>query len=363
MKLKIAGGCGEHGRNCFLVENGDETFLVDCGIMAGSDDPYPRLTSQEIRRVKYVFPTHSHADHTGALPWLYENGFSGWTVASALTLEQLPFPVANVVPLESLCAGNSGQIGGIKLEYGREGHCAGSVWYHFHTAGSSALFSGDYTEHSVVYFCDNIRGRSAEFAVLDCAYGNDERNFSQCCDETISAVRQLKKQYDTLFFPVPKYGRGIELLKLLRENFPEHLCCGDEHFIEQLRSIPDDRYWYKSANFTAFEYKPDCRCDILFLSDPQLRSEMSQQAARRVICDGGCGVMTGTVERGSFSENLIRTGRMKLVRYPVHQNYKEYILLAERNDFRRVIPYHSADHRSETFLASHKKSITDPTEG
>ena len=22
MKLKIAGGCGEHGRNCSLVENG-----------------------------------------------------------------------------------------------------------------------------------------------------------------------------------------------------------------------------------------------------------------------------------------------------------------------------------------------------
>lgn len=188
--------------------------------MAGSDDPFPRLTTKVIRRVKNVFLTHSHADHTGALPRLYENGFSGWTVASACTLEQLPFPVRNAVPLESLCLRNHGEIGEIKLEYGRAGHCAGSVWYHFHVADRSALFSGDYTENSPVYCCDNIRGRSAEFAVLDCAYGGDERNFSQCCDEIISTVRQLKKQRDTLFFPVPKYGRVIELLKLLRESFP-----------------------------------------------------------------------------------------------------------------------------------------------
>lgn len=351
MKLKIAGGCGEHGRNCFLVENGENTFLVDCGLMAGSDDPFPRLTPEEIRRVKYVFLTHSHADHTGALPWLYENGFSGWTVASACTLKQLPFDIRNTIPLESLCAGNSGEIGGIRLDFGRAGHCVGSVWYHFHAAGSSALFSVDYTENSPVYCCDNIRGRSAGFAVIDCAYGNDERTFSQCCDEIITAVCQLKKQYETLFFPVPKYGRGIELLKLLREIFPEYVCCGDEHFFEQLHRIPDEHYWYKSANYTAFEYEPDRRCDILFLSDPQLRSENARVAAQRVIWDGGCGIMTGTVELGSFSEKLIRAGKMKLVRYPVHQNYKELKLLAERNDFHRVIPYHSAEFSSNDFLA------------
>lgn len=54
MELKIAGGCGEHGRNFFLVDNGDNAFQVDCGITAGSDDPYPRLSSKEIRRVKYA---------------------------------------------------------------------------------------------------------------------------------------------------------------------------------------------------------------------------------------------------------------------------------------------------------------------
>lgn len=342
MELKIAGGCGEHGRNCFLVDSGETAFLVDCGIMAGSDKPFPRLSEDEIRRVKHVFLTHSHADHTGALPWLFENGFCGSIIASACTLEQLPFTPKNAISLEQICPKNTGKLDGIEIEYGRAGHCAGSVWYHFRAGENSALFSGDYTENSAVYFCDKIRGRSADFAVLDCAYGNDERNFKQCCDEIISAVCELKKRYRTLFFPVPKYGRGTDLLKLLRENFPEYICCGDKHFLEQLRAARENPYWYKITDLSAFEYNPS-RCDILFLSDVQLRSERSREIVRRLTEDGGFGVMTGTVESGSFSETLIQSGKMKLVRYPVHQNYREFKQLSESNDFKRVIPYHSAE--------------------
>lgn len=341
MKLKIAGGCGEHGRNCFLIDAEGTAFLVDCGIMAGSDNPFPRLTAEEIRRVKYVFLTHSHADHTGALPWLYKNGFCGLIIASRCTLEQLPFTVTNAISLEQICPKNAGKLHDIEIEYGRAGHCAGSVWYHFHVGENSALFSGDYTENSAVYFCDKIRGKSAEFAVLDCAYGNDERSFGQCCDEIISSVQELKKRYSTLFFPVPKYGRGTDLLKLLQQNFPDYICCGDNHFLEQLQAAQDNRYWYKDSTFLMYDYNTKQHCDIVFISDPQLRFERSREIARRFISNGGFGVMTGTVESGSFSETLIQNGLMKLVRYPVHQNYKEFKHLAELNSFRRVIPYHT----------------------
>ncbi len=34
MKLMIAGGVGEHGRNCFLVQGETIRFLTDCGKMA-----------------------------------------------------------------------------------------------------------------------------------------------------------------------------------------------------------------------------------------------------------------------------------------------------------------------------------------
>lgn len=89
MRVKFAGGVGEHGRSCFLVEGETLSFLVDCGLMAGAGQPYPDLTPDEIQTLSFLFLTHSHTDHTGALPWLEEQGFSGTVFASRETLSQL----------------------------------------------------------------------------------------------------------------------------------------------------------------------------------------------------------------------------------------------------------------------------------
>ena len=64
MELFIAGGCGEHGRNCFYVEQNSAAFLVDCGLLAGAEDDLPRLNAEQIQKLRAVFLTHSHADHT-----------------------------------------------------------------------------------------------------------------------------------------------------------------------------------------------------------------------------------------------------------------------------------------------------------
>lgn len=219
MKLTIAGGCGEHGRNCFHVEGACTAFLVDCGIMAGeANGGYPRLTQEQIRRLKCVFLTHSHADHTGALPWLRSLGYTGPVVASRHTLEQLPFHVEAGLPLEEICPHGEGIFGGIRIQWGRSGHCVGIVWYRLSTEGRTILFSGDYTEHTQAYTFEPIRRQTADIAVLDCAYGQDSSEYEDSCKTLISRVEQLLGTYGLLVFPVPKYGRGLELLRLFRAS-------------------------------------------------------------------------------------------------------------------------------------------------
>ena len=53
--------------------------------------------------------------------------------------------------------------------------------------------------------------------------------------------------------------------------------------------------------------------------------------------------MTGTPEPGSVSERLINSGRMKFLRYPVHQNFAEFTELMKHNRFVRVIPFQSPE--------------------
>ena len=213
MNIHIAGGVGEHGRNCIYVAGLQDAFLVDCGLMHGADQPYPRLSAEQIASAQWLLLTHSHGDHAGAIPWLMEQGFTGQVVLSEPTLEQLDFPVENplcIRPGEDMRLSEH-----LLVRSGRSGHCIGALWYEVDVDDRRLLFSGDYTEDTLLYAVDKLRGRTADIAFLDSARDSALGSAEVLMARTLKLVSDTVGSGRAVVLPVPRHGRGLELMQLL----------------------------------------------------------------------------------------------------------------------------------------------------
>jgi ribonuclease J len=78
VKIIPLGGCGEIGKNCTVLEQGDDLIVIDCGLsfpheeQLGVDIVLPDFSYlvENQDRIKGVFLTHAHEDHVGGLPYL-----------------------------------------------------------------------------------------------------------------------------------------------------------------------------------------------------------------------------------------------------------------------------------------------------
>ena len=89
-RLSFLGGAGTVTGSKYLLETDEGNLLVDCGLFQGLKTlrlknwaPFPI----DPRRVDAVLLTHAHLDHSGYLPLLIKNGFSGKIFCSGSTLD------------------------------------------------------------------------------------------------------------------------------------------------------------------------------------------------------------------------------------------------------------------------------------
>src|SRR3990167_7803689 len=90
MKISFYGGSQEVTGSCFLFDSGKTKILIDCGLFQcprfcdlRSRDPFPFNPKD----IKALFVTHAHIDHTGRIPKLVKEGFSGKIYSTPPTKE------------------------------------------------------------------------------------------------------------------------------------------------------------------------------------------------------------------------------------------------------------------------------------
>ncbi len=334
MKFIVGGGVGEHGRNCFYI-SGNVNYIVDCGIMRGANQPYPNITTEQIRTAKYLFLTHPHEDHIGAFSWLVENGFSGIVIGAPETLSKISdYP--HKYPLQRNKRDYA--FGDIGFSYGRSGHCVGSVWYIVET-DSKVFFSGDYSENSC-YCVDRVCGKFSDLAVIDCAFGNSDYDANTQLKKIISYVKENSSK--NILLPVPQNGRAVDILSAFN-NWGLSICL-DKKSKNFIADYGNDGFWLNQnackLNCYTVE-KTDGTACVYLVADAQLSEPENVGLAERIINQGGKVLITGHTDTGGKSDSLLRKGLADKIPFNAHCCKTDVDRIVGRNSFKKVICYHT----------------------
>ena len=90
MNISFYGATGTVTGSKYLVDDGATHTLIDCGLFQGFKQIRQRNWQPmpfALKPLKSVVLTHAHIDHSGYLPLLAKNGFSGPVYCSKATRE------------------------------------------------------------------------------------------------------------------------------------------------------------------------------------------------------------------------------------------------------------------------------------
>ena len=90
MRLEFLGAAHTVTGSCYLLETGEDRYLIDCGMFQGSK----RIREYNYEEFSFnpadidgVLLTHAHVDHCGLVPKLVREGFKGTVYATQATCD------------------------------------------------------------------------------------------------------------------------------------------------------------------------------------------------------------------------------------------------------------------------------------
>ncbi len=360
-RLEMKGGYGEHGRSCFLLPLAGERFcMLDCGMMDTDPAPFPRVDQEIVKKTEYLFLSHCHKDHSGAFSYFRSLGFRGRLITTEPTLrfsgidwkDPLLLDCPSETPAQPVFLED-----GLSFSYGKTGHCAGSVWFHLFFPSGSLLYSGDYQKNTLAYAVDPIEGQKAGLAILDCAHEGEQMDADGLRRRMTDHIRETLREGRRVIMPLPKYGRGMEVICMLLRNLPDARVamsaamrrCTEENLsweqwlkpeaAQEIRRFLDTEP-EKSLMRDAY--------DILLLADTHLEQQENSSLAIREAERGALILLTGRLKKGCCTERLFQEGKACIMAYPHHQSRTDLEEMAKQNTFSVILPFHN--NRKEVIL-------------
>lgn len=260
MKLTFYGAARAVTGSCHCLEACGKRILVDCGLQQGRDEIDDNKLPFHPGEIDYVFATHAHIDHTGRMPLLYKQGYTGKIHATRLTARLMDIMLldsAHIQESDALYANQKGKRAGrpmveplyttedaqlalnqlevhdyeqpfqlcpgITVRFVDAGHLLGSSFVEFTVTEDgetrTIVFSGDIGNVEQPIIRDPAYLCQADYVVTESTYGDREHREGEG-DYTQELAEILDSTFargGNVIIPAFAVGRTQELLYFIRE--------------------------------------------------------------------------------------------------------------------------------------------------
>ena len=273
MKITFLGAAHEVTGSCTLLECSGHRGLVDCGMEQGKDlfenQPLPIAPGE----LEFVLLTHAHVDHSGMLPLLYKQGYTGLIYATPETCDISRIMLLDCAEIQETEAEvqnrKNKRSGGAQVEplytvddaqeaiahlrpvpYGEEvqigecvtarfsdvAHLLGSacieVWLRENGEERKMVFSGDlgnYNQPIIRNAPEKIA--QADYVMVESTYGDRLHDRSTLpVDKLADFIQRTLDRGGNVVIPSFAVGRTQEMLYFIREIKEKNMVTGHDGF-------------------------------------------------------------------------------------------------------------------------------------
>ncbi len=244
-----------------LIEVDGYRVLIDCGLFQGLKElrlrnwePFPVNPSS----INSVILTHAHIDHTGYLPRLVREGFSGDVFATPATVELSRILLPDSARLQEEEADYANQVGSSKhhpalplysekdandalkfltpVNYRKQVNLTAKLHFEFINAGhilgssfvrlqietgdgrrKSVVMTGDIGRYDEPIIHDPSNIEDADYIVLESTYGDREHPDVDVKEKLAEIINSTASRGGHILIPAFAVGRTQQLLFLIRE--------------------------------------------------------------------------------------------------------------------------------------------------
>ena len=240
MQVGFLGGAREVGRIGITVKSEKSKVVLDYGVMLDHEPGFPMHVPP--KEVEAIILTHSHLDHSGAIPMFYINDKKP-LYANRLNLELTQILIQDFIHLSGyylpfeyleldammhnnrhLDFGVEEAIGDMKFKLFDAGHTPGSAQVLIEADGKKILYTGDYNmEDSKL-----LKGASMDYGDLDAVVtestyaSEDHTPRPELEGSFVEAATEVVERGGTVLVPAFGVGRAQEIACVLAANHFEY---------------------------------------------------------------------------------------------------------------------------------------------